>query len=226
MVKTKLFKWSIVVIIIHLAIVLYFSGMIGTEGRIPIHWNYRGEIDSEAGRDFGLWFFWGFNALILVVFILFSQFSPRYKRNSERFDLILPKLALVLSFFMMIMHLYMLLLAVGFPYLNREKSIFILIGLLFIFLGNLLPKIPSNFIAGVRTPWTLTSDRNWHKTHRVSGFVFVIGGVLMLLRGIVNMRSPFTIIHTFGILALLLLYPILYSYILFLKEKKEKAGEE
>jgi uncharacterized membrane protein len=120
----------------------------------------------------------------------------------------------------------MLLWASGIPYIRGDDFIFVLIGLLFIFLGNILPKIPSNYFAGVRTPWTLTSEKNWYKTHRVSGYVFVIGGIFMMLRGFFELGSTLSLIHTTLLLGFLLVYPILYSYIFFLKEKKNREKEE
>jgi|SRR5690554_3141480 len=225
MVRIKRFKWSIFIVIIHLILVLYFNTILGPEDLIPRQWNYRGEVGSFMSRGEGLWFLWGLNVLLVAVFIFFPLISPRYKRDRNRFEKILPRLTLIVSFFLFIIHLYMLLWAVDFPYFVSDNFIFVLIGLLFIFLGNILPKIPSNYFAGVRTPWTLTSEKNWHKTHRVSGYVFVIGGVLMLLRGYINLGSTLSLIHTFLLLGFLLLYPILYSYLFFLREKRTREEE-
>ncbi|MBW6516509.1 MAG: SdpI family protein [Candidatus Cloacimonetes bacterium] len=223
--RIKRFKWSILIIIIHLIIVLYFNVILSSDVLIPRQWDYKGDI-AYSGKGFGLWFLLNLNAFLVLAFVLFPLYSPRYRRNPGRFDSILPNLTFIVSFFLMIIHLYMLLWAIDFQYLKGENVIFVLIGLLFIFLGNILPKIPSNFFAGVRTPWTLTSEKNWHKTHRVSGFAFVIGGILMIIRGFIHFTSTLSLIHTFGVLGFLLFYPIIYSYTVFLQEKKEKRGGE
>lgn len=224
--RLKRFKWSVLLVLVHLLIVLYFSTLLGPDDQIPQQWNYRGEIGRYAEPGFGLWFLWGMNAFLVAVFILFPWFSPRYFKNRKRFDAIIPSLTLILNIFLILIHLYMLLWAINIGFIRGVNFIFVLIGLLFIFLGNILPKLPSNFFAGVRTPWTLSSDKNWYKTHRLSGYVFVVGGVLMALRGFIEMDGTIAVIHTFGLLGLLLLYPVLYSYIFFLKERKEKKGEK
>ncbi len=81
--RLKHFKWSIVLIIIHLILVLYFSTLLGPEDLIPRRWDYRGEIGSYSSRAFGLWFFWGMNAIIVFAFILFPLYSVRYRRNPD-----------------------------------------------------------------------------------------------------------------------------------------------
>lgn len=219
--RIKLFKWSVLLIIVHLIVVLYFSSIIASGTKIPMQWNYRGEVGSYSGVGFGLWFLWVMNAFLVTAFLLFPVYSPRYKKEQERFDEILPRLTSIVSFFVLLLHLYILLWAKGVEFIQGSNSIFILIGLLFIFLGNILPKIPANFVAGVRTPWTLTSDRNWFKTHRVSGYVFVIGGVLMILRGLIQLKPVPSLIHSIGVLAFLALYPVVYSYLFYLKERRE-----
>ena len=224
--RIKRFKWSILIVILHLGLVLYFNTVLGPEELIPRQWNHRGEIGSYMARDMGLWFLWGLNALIVTLFVLFPWFSARYQKNPQRFDSILPTLTFTVSFFMFIIHTYTLLWAANVEIVQRDNFMFLLIGVFFIFLGNLLPKIPSNFFAGVRTPWTLSSDKNWHRTHRVSGYVFVIGGILMAIRGLVEMGPTISLIHTWGLIGFLLVYPILYSYLFFLRERRDKGGEE
>jgi uncharacterized membrane protein len=213
-------------VVIHLILVLYFSTLLGSDDLIPRQWNHRGEIGSYSGRDFGLWFLWGMNLFLVAAFLVFPSYSVRYRSSRQRFDRILPQLTLTMSFFLLMIHLYSLLWAVDYQAVKSENFIFVLIGLLFIFLGNILPKIPSNFFAGVRTPWTLSSEKNWYKTHRLSGYVFVIGGVLMMIRGFIEFGLVIKVIHTVIVLGFVGLYPVLYSYIIFLRERKDKEGEE
>jgi len=94
------------------------------------------------------------------------------------------------------------------------------VGLLFIFLGNLLPKVPKNYFIGIRTPWTLSSEDIWQRTHRLGGWCFVISGVLMVIRGLLPNMDPslrlITAIAIFGVI----LYPGLHSLILYLKRPR------
>jgi uncharacterized membrane protein len=101
------------------------------------------------------------------------------------------------------------------------NMIFYIIGLMFIMLGNLLPKIPSNFFAGIRTPWTLSSEDVWRKTHRLGGISFVIAGLLMIVSTAIFGNSSTANIIMFVLFMSLVLYPVLYSFILYKKEEKK-----
>ncbi len=96
--------------------------------------------------------------------------------------------------------------------------IFYLLGLMFIMLGNLLPKIPSNFFAGIRTPWTLSSEEVWRKTHRCGGICFIAAGILMILVTAIWGNNSNANIIIFTLFIPLVLYPVLHSFILYKKE--------
>lgn len=95
-----------------------------------------------------------------------------------------------------------------------------MMGVLFIVMGNYLPKVRPNHTFGVRTVWSYTSDENWNKTNRLSGKIFVIGGILMVLIAILRPEA-------FGwmivLIAIMCLFPIWYSWDLY--HKQLKAGE-
>ena len=84
-------------------------------------------------------------------------------------------------------------------------------------LGNLLPKIPSNFFAGIRTPWTLSSELVWRKTHRLGGIGFIIGGLLMIIIPLLWKSSQSALIIMFILVMIVGLYPVPYSFIFYKK---------
>ena len=96
----------------------------------------------------------------------------------------------------------------------------VLSGLLFLCIGNYLPKTRQNRSLGIKIPWTLGNEENWNKTHRFAGFVWVIGGVLLLCSVWipVSVRIPLFLC----VLLALTLLPIGYSYLLF--QKHRRAG--
>lgn len=51
-----------------------------------------------------------------------------------------------------------------------------IVGLLFILIGNYMPKCKQNYTTGIKVPWTLHSQENWNRTHRLAGWVWIIGG--------------------------------------------------
>ena len=81
----------------------------------------------------------------------------------------------------------------------------------FIVIGNYLPKIQRNPTVGIRIPWTLSDDKNWYKTHRMTGKLWVIGGLIILLESFIQVALPYVM----GVvIAVMIVGPIVYSFIL------------
>lgn len=213
------FKWCFVIIIIQIIASLYLGLSLSENVKIPCHWNIKGEIDGYYDKWTGVLFFPGINLAILLLIMALPYISVRYKNAQERFEKVIPSLATIIIFFFAGIHIYMILLAK--EILNPGGNIiFYLIGLMFIMLGNLLPKIPSNFFAGIRTPWTLSSEEVWRKTHRLGGIGFIIGGLIMILIPLFWKSSQCAFIIMFILFMIVVLYPVLYSLILYKKEEK------
>ena len=82
--------------------------------------------------------------------------------------------------------------------------------------GNYLPKCKRNYTIGIKLPWTLNNDENWNKTHRFAGFVWVIGGFVILLNAFFSI-SWFIMI---SMIALIIILPFVYSYLFYQKQGK------
>ncbi len=96
------------------------------------------------------------------------------------------------------------------------------IGVLYLVLGNFLPKAKQNYTFGVRLPWTLADEENWNRTHRVAGFCMVISGILIIMTSFLRNFIIFIILT-----ALAAAIPIIYSYVYYKKHKNEcKDGNE
>ena len=65
--------------------------------------------------------------------------------------------------------------------MNPALIVSLLLGFMFIIIGNYLPKCKQNFTLGIKIKWTLENEENWNKTHRFAGKVWFIGGFIMLL---------------------------------------------
>ena len=176
--------------------------------QVPSHWNFAGEIDgysSKAMAVFGL-------PLFMAAMNLFLHFmldkDPKSANMSEVLKLIsyliLPVLSVVL-----LSITYLVALGIN---VQVQMVIPVLIGVLFIAIGNYLPKCRQNYTMGIKTPWTLNSPENWARTHRLGGFCFTIGGILMLLcalPGLWWLMIPSIIICS--------VVPMGYSYLLYRK---------
>ena len=85
------------------------------------------------------------------------------------------------------------------------------LGIIFIILGNYLPKTHRNHTIGIRIPWTLSDDKNWYKTHRMAGKLWVLGGLLILLESFVQVAMPYVM----GVvIAIMIIAPMIYSFLL------------
>jgi uncharacterized membrane protein len=92
------------------------------------------------------------------------------------------------------------------------------IGLAFILLGNVLGKVRRNFWLGVRTPWTLASDRVWYATHRVAGKTMVVGGLVTMLAAMMGLPAYVST----GALMAGALVPVVFSLVYY--KRLERAG--
>jgi uncharacterized membrane protein len=94
----------------------------------------------------------------------------------------------------------------------------IITGTVIIIYGNFLPKSKYNFSIGIRLPWTLNSEDNWNKTNRFAGFVYVIGGLFIVAGGLLSLWYVLI-----AVIALLLIIPFVYSYLLYRKQQGDKS---
>ncbi len=95
----------------------------------------------------------------------------------------------------------------------------VLLGIVFVFIGNYLPKIKQNKTLGVRLPWTLGNEENWNKTHRLAGKVWVLSGLLILFSMFLP-RAAMVAVVVCAILAASVI-PMAYSYRVYQKHQKE-----
>jgi len=213
-------KATLVILVVQLIVVLYLGYTLPKATMIPVHWNVQNQIDGYASRNTAIIPFWLFNLGLGLLMMFSEKLSPVFKQNKERYDAIIPLMTMGMVFFFALFHIYMLLLGHYPVWQNKIQMLFILMGGLFIFLGNILPKLPRNFIAGIKTPWTFYSDEIWRKTSRMGGYCFVILGLSMLARGFFNIRAMWMNYAELIMLVVVIVFPVLYSFLLYQKSKK------
>jgi len=212
---------SIVVLILQLIIVLILGYSLPQDAKLPVHWNIRGQIDNYASRNMAIIPFWLFNLGLFLLLMFSGKPPPVHRQNKERYEASIQPLAFGLVLFFAIFHVYILLLGKYPRWQEQTQFIFVLMGLLFIFLGNLLPRIPRNYIAGIKVPWTLYSDTIWRKTSRLGGYCFVFLGLLMLVKGLLNITAMWMNFLLLAVLVIVVFVPIIYAFILFKSNKEE-----
>jgi uncharacterized membrane protein len=106
---------------------------------------------------------------------------------------------------------------------DLPRAVIVGMGLFLAALGNYLPRIRSNWWLGIRTPWTLESERVWRETHRVGGRMFVGAGLLAAIAGF--LPDPFCPAIPIAALAVATLVSVAYSYVAFRRETAQgRAG--
>ncbi|MFR5620780.1 MAG: SdpI family protein [Blautia caecimuris] len=88
----------------------------------------------------------------------------------------------------------------------------ILLGIMFVIMGNYMHKIKQNYSVGIKLPWTLNSEENWNRTHRVASWLFIMGGAIFVINGF--LQSKWVL---FAFLACVFLIPAGYSFYLYKK---------
>jgi uncharacterized membrane protein len=184
--------------------------------QIPEHWNFKGEIDHYGSRQ-SIFMLPGIMAAALLLFAVLPWLSPkRFEVDTFR-STYLYLMILVLA---LIAYLHALILWAAFSRpLNMPRS---LMGALFLFLilmGNVLGKVKRNFYIGMRTPWTLASEKVWYATHRFAAKAFVAAGFLGLL-SVIFSAPP---VIEFSILIAAALASVIYSLVYY--KRLERLGE-
>lgn len=184
---------------------------------IAIHFGLSGEANGFGPRI--IIFFTGLLPFFLLgLFIIVPRIDPRkqsYKQHDKVYQLFIFLTLLILFF----VHWSIILIAFDIP-IAINKFIPVIIGLLFIIMGNYMPRIRSNYTLGIRTPWALENTDNWRITQRTGGYCFIVAGLLFLL-GIFFSATIQGIL--FGIsIAVILIVPTLVSYINFKKNISNK----
>ncbi len=185
---------------------------------MPSHFNSAGEADSfmpKAGVVFAL------PAFMLVVHILCAALTlmdPKRKNIDGKPFLMVLWICPVMS---ILVNGMVYVYALG-GKINITTVVLIGCGILFIVLGNYLPKCGQNYSIGIKTPWALNDENNWRATHRFGGKVFVVVGVISVILAFVVSASPVLFWAYFVLVMLSSVVPMAYSYIYYLKHGKKE----
>ncbi|GAB6933962.1 SdpI family protein [Calditerricola satsumensis] len=145
---------------------------------VPIHWNMQGEADGFAPKAVAL----ALTPALILVFAGLLRILPAIDPKREqvrRFERSYRTVVNLILTLLLVIHAMVVANGAGWS-VDVSVVLPLLIGLLFLFLGNEMPRFRQNFFLGIRTPWTVSDEEVWRQTHRVGGRVFVVGGALMM----------------------------------------------
>ena len=194
--------------------------------RYPIHWNARGEADGFASRNAVFWVLMIipitqiFITMLLWFFPNIEPLRQNFEQSRSAYNVIwIVTIAFVTAAGFMIVLMYhdegRVATEAPLKWMAGGLSV------LFIFIGNVLGKVRQNFMLGIRTPWTLSSEMSWEKTHRISGRLFVLAGIIGILLTIFfpKVAFPFIIAAILGIV----LFSLTYSYLIWKDDPNKRS---
>ena len=183
-----------------------------------IHWNAAGEADGTAGRGFTIFFI----PLLMLAMHWFCVFMYHItNQNNDQTDKAMKIVLWIIPVLSNTVMAAMYAISLGLEF-DITRIIFIPMGILFIVIGNFMPKVRRNASMGIKTPWALADDENWYATHRFAGKVWCFGGILML--PLCFLPSVWGFVVMFVAIFALALSPAVYSWWFY--KKQQSAGKE
>jgi uncharacterized membrane protein len=204
---------------IAVAAIWAFSQLHSLPGQIPSHFDINGRADGYSGKYFVLAFLPLLNLFVVALLASLAKISPKGYQMPNGQGLI-GLFNIGVTFLLMSIYMAMILEAKDPAAGYFAKFVVPGFAVFTIFTGNYLGKVERNFFIGFRLPWTLASEDNWKRTHRLAGKTFVAFGLAMLaipwFGGQVWMALALILIAT--------LIPTVYSLSYYMKNEREKAA--
>jgi uncharacterized membrane protein len=149
--------------------------------QIPTQWNINGSVTYSARST--IFLIAGLSPVMAVLLLVLPRVDPR-KKNYEKFRSYYDAFIVVLLLFLLVMDGIILSESLQPGRISVSRVVVLGVGLLFVFLGNILPRIKNNFFMGLRTPWTLSDPDVWNRAHRLGGKLFFWFGLAIALSGL------------------------------------------
>jgi uncharacterized membrane protein len=181
--------------------------------RMASHWNAQGRVDSYLPKFWGLFLIPITLVPLALLFIAIPRIDP-LRENIERFRRYYDGFVILFMVFMLFVYFQTILWNIGIK-VSPNVYLPIAAGLLFIGAGILCENTKQNWFIGIRTPWTLSSDKVWDKTHRMGGKLFKIAGVIAMVGIFFQSYAVFFVLIPAILVAA---YTVVYSYFEYRKE--------
>ena len=207
---TKIIMLALILIAIILAIAVYPR----FPDKVASHWNIKGDVDGYMPR------FWATAMLPLILigcfllFLVLPKIDP-FKRNIKKFEKYYDLIIILVMLFLLYVYILTIIYNFGVKF-NMTYAMLPALAILFFFIGAILPKCKRNWFLGIRTPWTLSSDKVWEKTHKLGAVLFKALAVIILISMFFAEQAMLLFICS---LILIILIIFVYSYLEYKKEK-------
>jgi len=203
--KTLVIIVSIVTLLPILAGVILWNQL---PEQMPTHWNASGEVDGWSNKYFAVF---GLPLILLAAQWLCTLGTAADPKKANHSDKVFHLVLWIIPVLSVVLHAIAYAVALG-KEVRVAMVMPLVIGVIFAIIGNYLPKCKQNYTIGIKIPWTLNSEKNWNKTHRFAGRLWLICGIAIMLTGFLGGFWIFL-----GVVLLMVLAPFAYSYMLHRK---------
>ncbi len=214
---TTKFTVTLALVLIVMAVIAGLALWSQLPDQMASHWNMNDEVDGTMSKFWGVFLMPLVASGLLTLFLIIPSIDP-HKANIAQFRETFNLFIVLIITFLLYVHALTIAWNLGYQNFKISAAMLPVLGLLFIFIGYLLRKAKRNFFIGIRTPWTLSSETVWNKTHQLGSVLFMISGVFAFLGALFGGTTAF--VFMFVPLMGSVLFLMVYSYILYRNETK------
>jgi len=181
--------------------------------KMASHWNAQGRVDGYMSKFWGLFLIPFVLVGLTLLFLAIPKIDP-LKANIEKFRKYYDGFIILFFIFMLSIHFQVILWNLGIK-INPNAIFPVGIGILFFYISILCENAKRNWFVGIRTPWTLSNEKVWEKTHKIGGKLFKVAGVIAFVGIFFQSYALFFVLVPIISVAI---YTIIYSYFEYQKE--------
>lgn len=178
------------------------------------HFDFNNHANGFSSKPMALF---GIPMILVLVYILAYFFTSQDPKRSNQNEKVVAFVLVIIPILNLIVSGMIISVNLG-NKVDIGLIINIFIGILFMGLGNYMPKIKRNYTIGIRLPWTLDNDYIWDKTHRFAGYIWSIGGIIYLIAAFFLKDYSHYFIPV--IILILTAIPTVYSYMIYRSFRK------
>lgn len=188
--------------------------------RMPTHFGIDGAADGWGSKTFAVF---GIPVMFLVFQIIIWAVTRLDRQNRGHNEKVLKLVGLIFPAMSIFCAVLMYTRAMEIE-LDPGSILFSMLGLMFLLMGNWLPKVKQNATLGIKLKWTLYNEENWNKTHRFGGWCWVLGGIVFCVMGFLPDKALLWIMP--ANILLMVLAPTVYSWRLAKRQQREGTWTE
>ena len=208
----RFFRMAAILLALELVVSAWGLAQVGWAATVPVHWGPDGSPNGYGPAWLGFLLVPAITVGLAVLFAAIPAIEPR-RDNLQRSANAYRTVAVAVTLLMFGVHVVVVLAGT-----EGDAPVALVVGggvgLLFAAIGNVMTTVRSNYMFGVRTPWTLSSDLSWDKTHRLVGRLFVIAGIGTAAASLFGLLQV-VIWLLIGSVTVVLVVAFVYSYVVW-----------